>query len=199
MQPLDNPPPLFFDQRGALLDAGSVYIGTVNEDPESAPVTVYWDSDLTIPATQPLRTRGGVIVNNGAPALVFISGSDYSMRVRDSGGNQVAYFPSVTATASTAYQPLNDMLTALAALALTAYGKGFLTLADAPSARTYLGIVSSLPLTGGTMSGNIIRSGAGPHLYHVDSALTSGRVFITTAGAADPTSADGDIWIEVAP
>jgi hypothetical protein len=199
MQPLDNPPPLFFDQRGALLDAGSVYIGTVNEDPESAPVTVYWDSALTISATQPLRTRGGVIVNNGAPALVFISGSDYSMRVRDSGGNQVAYFPSVTATASTSYQPLSAALTALAALALTTYGEGLLTLADAPSARTYLGIVASLPLTGGTVSGNIVRSGGGPHAYHTDSALTSGRIFHTTAGAADPTSTDGDIWLETAP
>jgi hypothetical protein len=198
MQPLDNPPPLFFDQRGALLDAGYVYIGTLNEDPESSPITVYWDSALTIPATQPLRTRGGVIVNSGAPALVFISGSDYSLRTRDSGGNQVSYFPSVTAVAAASYQPLSDVLTALAALSATTYGEGLLTVADASAARTYLGIVSALPLTGGTMSGNIVRSSAGPHLYHTNAAYTSGRIFVTASGAADPTTTDGDIWIELA-
>lgn len=49
---------------------------------------------------------------------------------------------------------------------------------------------------GDTMTGNLLRSAAGPHLYHVTAAYTSGRVFVTAAGAADPTSIAGDIWIE---
>lgn len=56
---------------------------------------------------------------------------------------------------------------------------------------------SYLMLAGGTVAGNIVRSAAGPHLYHVDAAFGSGRVFVTAAGAADPTSAPGDIWIEL--
>jgi hypothetical protein len=50
--------------------------------------------------------------------------------------------------------------------------------------------------TGDTMSGNLLRTAAGPHLYHVTAAYASGRVFVTAAGAADPTSQAGDIWIE---
>jgi hypothetical protein len=50
---------------------------------------------------------------------------------------------------------------------------------------------------GATVGANIVRSGAGPHLYHVTAAFGSGRVYVTAAGAADPTSAPGDIWIEL--
>jgi hypothetical protein len=197
-QALENPPPLFFDQHGALLDAGSVYVGDPNSDPQSAPKTVYWDAALSIPASQPLRTRGGVIVNNGAPALIYMAEGDYSLRIRDADGNQVAYFPLILA-ASNSYQPLSSVLTALAALTTTAYGRSVLTVADAAALRTLAGIVASLPLTGGTVSGNIARASAGPHLYHTDGSLVSGRVLVTTAGAADPTSQDGDIWLELAP
>lgn len=198
MQPLNYPPPLYFDQHGYLLDGGSVYFGEPDADPETSPIQVYWDSDLTIPASQPLQTRGGVVVNNGAPALYYANDGDYSLRVRDSDGNQVAYFPTANAAAGATSQPLSDVLTAIAALATTAYGRGFLTLADSTAAKTYLGLVATLALTGGTMSGNIVRASAGPHLYHMDGAMTSGRVMWTAAGAADPTSQDGDIWLELA-
>jgi hypothetical protein len=46
------------------------------------------------------------------------------------------------------------------------------------------------------MSGNLVRAAPGPHLYHVTAAFGSGRVFVTAAGAADPTSLAGDIWLE---
>lgn len=51
---------------------------------------------------------------------------------------------------------------------------------------------------GDTINGNLVRASAGPHLYHVNPAFESGRVFVTAAGAADPTSQPGDIWIELA-
>lgn len=47
------------------------------------------------------------------------------------------------------------------------------------------------------MTGNLVRDGAGPHLYHVASSYASGRVFVTATGAPDPTSAVGDIWIQL--
>lgn len=199
MQPLTYPPPLFFDQRGLLLDGGNVYVGTAEADPETSPLQVYWDSDLTVPAAQPLRTRGGVVVNNGAPSLVFMADGDYSLRVRDADGNLVAYFPTANAQGSVSYQPLNATLTAIAALTTTAYGRSLLTAADSAAARTLLAIGNYLALTGGTVSGNIVRSSAGPHIYHTDGTMVSGRVLVTTAGAADPTTQDGDIWIELAP
>lgn len=196
MQPLLYPPPLFFDQNGSLLDGGNIYVGVASQDPQSSPLAVYWDSALTIPTTQPLRTRGGVIVNNGAPSLVYMADGDYSLRVRDSGGNMIAYFPSANAAAAVSFQPLDADLTAIAALTTTAFGRSLLTAADANAAKTLLAIGSYLALTGGTMTGNIVRSSAGPHTYHTDGTMTSGRIFVTAPGAADPTSIDGDIWIE---
>jgi hypothetical protein len=198
MQRLAYPFPLFLDQHGALLDAGSIYIGAANDDPESAPVTVYWDPAGTVEALQPLRTRGGVVVNNGAPAVVYIPDGDYSERVRDADGNLVSYAPSVNAVISVgaSYQPLDATLTLLSGLATTAYGRSLLNAADAAALRTLAGIVAALPLTGGTVTGNILRSSAGPHIYHTDGSFVSGRIFVTAAGAADPTSQDGDIWLE---
>jgi hypothetical protein len=61
MTRLVNPVPLFLDGRGALLDAGFIYIGTAGTNPETLAnrLNVFWDKALTIPAAQPLRTLGG--------------------------------------------------------------------------------------------------------------------------------------------
>lgn len=67
------------------------------------------------------------------------------------------------------------------------------TLADARSALKVAGTEGTEPMTG-----NLVRQGAGPHLYHATGTFTSGRVFVTVAGAADPTSLPGDIWIQTA-
>lgn len=199
MLQLANPFPLYLDQHGALLDAGKVYVGTANADPEASPVTVYWDSAATIPATQPLRTLGGLIVNNGVPSQVFVNATDYSTRVRDADGNQVSYTKSAIAIAAPSYQPLDSDLTAIAALSTTTFGRSLLTAADAPGLKTIASIIDGLPTTGGTVTGNITRSGAGPHVYHNDSTYVSGCIFVTANGAADPTSQAGHIWLELAP
>lgn len=200
MQRLQYPFPIFFDQRGLLLDAGKIYIGSAHADPETSPITVYFDIAGTIPATQPIRTRGGIPINDqGAPTLIYVFATDYSMRVRDSNGNQISYAATTTDIAAVAYQPLAAALTTLAATSPTSTGLSILQAADANAVKALLGIVSSyLALTGGTVSGNITRSGAGTHIYHNDPALTSGRVFITSVGATDPTSAAGDIWLQIA-
>src|SRR4051812_26526970 len=109
MQRIANPFPLFLDEHGGLLDAGYIYVGTAGFDPEVSPITVYWDAAGTIPAIQPLRTRGGVIVNNGSPAQVWIP-TDYSMRSRDSDGNLVSYAPYANDTGGVSYQPLDSDL-----------------------------------------------------------------------------------------
>jgi hypothetical protein len=199
MQRIDNPIPLFLDLHGELLDAGYVYVGTANADPEVSPLAVYWDAALTIPAVQPLRTRGGCIVNNGAPSLVFTGDTDYSLRVRDANGNLVSYVPAASATGGVAYQPLDPDLTAIAAVATQPFGRSLLAAVTAAAAKALLGIVNSLALTGGTVTGNILRGGAGPHLYHKDGTFTSGKVFVTAVGAADPTANPGDIWLQYTP
>jgi len=195
---VSNPYPLFLDLRGALLDSGYIYIGEAGADPEVSPLTVYFDEAKTIVATQPLRTRGGYVVNGSTPVAIWVDEEDYSQRVEDADGNQVFFAPSAAASgAGASYQPLDSDLTAIAALTTTAFGRALLETANAAGLKAAAGIVDALPLTGGTVSNNINRSGAGPHIYHNDSAFTSGRLFPTDVGAADPTSQPGDIWLKL--
>jgi len=193
--PIINPLPLWHDIDGTLLDGGSIYIGEAGANPETTPVATFWDKELTQAATQPLRTRGGYIVRGANPAAVYIAEDDYSVRAKNLSGAEVLYRSEVTTT-GTQYQPLDSDLTAIAALATTSYGRALLTLANQNALKAATGIPDPLPLAGGTVTGNVNRSGAGPHIYHVDGALTSGRLFIIENGAADPSSLPGDIVFE---
>lgn len=89
MLPVETPFKTFTGLDGNPLNNGYVYFGLPNQNPITAPVTVYWDAAGTQPATD-LRTINGYIVRAGTPANVFVSGS-YSELVRDSSGRQVFY------------------------------------------------------------------------------------------------------------
>lgn len=198
MTKLTNPLPLWLNARGTLLDGGYIYVGVANADPEDQPLDVFFDDERTIPASQPLRTLGGLIVNEASPSQVFLAEDDYSLRVRDADGNLLSYTPSV-ADAGAQFQPLDSDLTAIATLATTPFGRSLLTLANAAALKSATGIPDCIPATGGTASGNIVRAGAGTHIYWADAALTSGRVFVTANTAPDPTSLPGDLWFKYVP
>lgn len=95
MQRLTNPVPLFLDLRGYLLFGGKIYVGIAFGDPQTHPVPVYWDKGLTNIAAQPLRTMGGMIVNGGNHAFVFLPDGDYSMRVCGNNDVQISYVRSL--------------------------------------------------------------------------------------------------------
>jgi hypothetical protein len=198
MTKVTNPSPLFLDGRGALLDAGYIYIGQPNVDPEivANQLALFWDKEKTIQAPQPLRTLGGIIVNGQNPAFVFLVEANYSMTIRDADNVLVVYIPSAADTGdpATSYQPLDADLTAIAALTTTAYGRNFLQMANQAALKSATGIPDCLPLVGGTVTGNIMR-GTSAHLFHATANMSNGRVFLTAAGAADPTSQAGDIWL----
>lgn len=194
-QRINNPYPTFLDNRGDLLFGGKVYIGVAGQDPETNPLATFWDADLENAAAQPLRTYGGLIYNGDSPSFVFVDEDDYSIRVRDADDELVWYVPSIL-VAGEQFQPLDSDLTAIAALATTSYGRNLLTLANQAALKSATGIPDPIPAIGGPVSGNITRVGAGPHLYHVDGAMVSGRVFLTDHDAADPTSLVGDIWLK---
>lgn len=90
MLAIESPLPLFVGRDGLPLDAGYIYFGTVNLNPVTSPVTVYWDAAGTQPVAQPVRTSRGLIVRSGTPAKVYASGN-FSMLVNDSAGTQVVY------------------------------------------------------------------------------------------------------------
>lgn len=152
MTKLVNPIPLFLDGRGALLDGGYIWIGTVNLDPEvpANQLSLFTDKTLVTPIAQPLRTLGGVIVNGLALAEIYFSAADFSITVRDADLNLVFFKPSAFDLGGTSYQPLDSDLTAIAALATTTFGRSFLTLADAAAARTLLALGTAATLNKAT-------------------------------------------------
>lgn len=100
MLSLTSPYPFFSDKAGDPLDGGYIYVGEVNQNPETAPVVAYWDEALTQPAAQPLRTLAGLIVRNGTPARVYVIGDDFSITVKDKRRVVIYYVPSSSAAAS---------------------------------------------------------------------------------------------------
>ena len=89
---LAPPYPIFTDRDGSPLDNGYLYFGVVNQNPETNTIQVYYDSALTQPAAQPLRTSNGYVMRNGSPALIYAN-SQFSVTVRDKAGQLVIYSP----------------------------------------------------------------------------------------------------------
>ena len=85
---VEPPFPAFADAAGQPLDDGYISIGTVNLNPITNPIVVYWDSALTITAVQPIRTSGGYPVYQGTPSR-FYTASDYSIQVQNKNGTVV--------------------------------------------------------------------------------------------------------------
>lgn len=85
MKPLQviSPYPQFFDHDGTALDNGFVYIGEINEDPETNPIIVYSDYSQTIPIAQPIRTLNGYPTADGSTPVNIYYGEEYSITVRD--------------------------------------------------------------------------------------------------------------------
>ncbi len=77
------------DVDGEPLEDGYIYIGAAGLNPETNPISVFFDANLTIPAAQPLRTIGGFISNSGSPANVFTSLLKASITVRNKNGTLV--------------------------------------------------------------------------------------------------------------
>jgi hypothetical protein len=105
------PFPVFQDQNGQPLENGYVWVGIANMHPQTNPVQVYFDRDLTVIADQPLRTINGYISRSGSPAQVYVDGNNFSIFVQDFQGNTVYNFADATGIAplpnnicSTTYQ-----------------------------------------------------------------------------------------------
>lgn len=85
-----SPPfPVFADDDGVPLEDGYIYIGAVNQNPQVVPLAIFWDSALTIPAAQPIRTLGGYPARSGTPSRMYISESAYSIAVTNKNGTLI--------------------------------------------------------------------------------------------------------------
>jgi len=90
---LAPPYPIFTDKNGDPLDAGFLYFGVADQNPETNPITVYFDNALTQPAAQPIRTINGYPSRNGSPAAIYTD-EYFSVTVRNKKNELVIYAPS---------------------------------------------------------------------------------------------------------
>lgn len=89
----DAPFSQYFDLDGRPLDAGFLHFGQVDQNPETNPVTVYWDAALTQPAAQPVRTLNGFPIRAGSIGFLYAA-DNYSLTIRNRIGSLVLYAPS---------------------------------------------------------------------------------------------------------
>lgn len=82
---VESPFPVIIDLNNLPLTAGYVFIGVVNQNPETTPQTVFWDAAGSIPASQPISTLNGSFVHDGTPADIFVT-DDYSITVKNRQG-----------------------------------------------------------------------------------------------------------------
>lgn len=92
LYPVTQPYKLFTNTSGTPLQNGKIYFGVANQNPETNPITMYWDVGGTIPAAQPIRTVNGYIARGGAPANIFAVG-DFSITVRDAQDRLIFHNP----------------------------------------------------------------------------------------------------------
>lgn len=102
-----SPFQIFADTTGKPLENGKIYVGSINQNPETNPVQVYWDSALTIPAAQPIRTRGGYPWRSGTPAKIYV-GDSYSITIRDKNGVFIFTSPNELASSSDQFDLVVD-------------------------------------------------------------------------------------------
>lgn len=81
---------IFTGVDGDPLENGYIYIGQTNLNPEAAPVEVFYDIGLTMPAPQPIRTISGYPSRAGTPTRLYVASSTYSITVKDK--HQVVVF-----------------------------------------------------------------------------------------------------------
>lgn len=95
---VEPPFEIFTDIDGQPLEAGYVWIGAANLDPQTNPITVFLDPALTIPFAQPIRTLGGYAVNSGTPAKFYVDEVSYSIRVQNRNGSTLYTVSNVNNT-----------------------------------------------------------------------------------------------------
>jgi hypothetical protein len=93
---ITQPYPIFTNAEGQPLENGYVWVGKANLDPQANPINLYWDTALTIPAVQPIRTINGALSNSGTPGSIYAAEFSYSMRVKNEIGQLVSSTTNAT-------------------------------------------------------------------------------------------------------
>lgn len=99
MFPVDIPISQYLDLNGDPLNGGKIYVGQPGQNPETSPMTIYWDFAGTQPVAQPVRTTNGYSVRSGIISPVFVTG-DFSITIRDSSDRLIYSAPRASEAGS---------------------------------------------------------------------------------------------------
>lgn len=80
---ISTPFPIFNDKDGSPLDAGFIYFGELNKSPLTSPIAIFYDSALTMPVENPVRTQNGFVSKNGFLRQVFCAEPVISIQVQN--------------------------------------------------------------------------------------------------------------------
>lgn len=166
---------------GAALSSGNIYIGTAGLNPETNPITVYWDEALTVPAAQPIQTINGFPSNGNTVSNIYVSENQYSISVRDRGSNVLVHSDlNVTNQNS---QVLVDLAnTSDVAKGAGLVGQAIQVIGGAATAKTIAPVATRHLWMDGSYWHAV--TGASPGTYSDDAnvALAYGTVIIPTGG-----------------
>lgn len=196
---LAPPYPIFTDKSGSPLDNGYLYFGTANLNPETNPITVYYDSAFTQPAAQPLRTSNGYVMRNGSPAIIYAN-SQFSVTVRDKNRAMVIYSPvgygiiPGTSATSTDQMTYNEGSTGAATRVLTARLQDYVSVKDFGAVGN--GVADDTAAIQAALNANLaVYIPAGTYKVSSQLSLQSGSVLFGDGSASEITCANGDISI----
>lgn len=147
-----SPFEIFTDVDGNPLEDGFIFIGQTGLNPIGNPISTFFDAALTVPAVQPIRTKGGYASNAGAPSRIFIAETSYSALVRNKNNFQIVL--SLTSPATSLIGPASSTDNELplfngtsgnslkgTGTIVTAQGRALLDDADAAAQRVTMGVV----------------------------------------------------------
>jgi hypothetical protein len=147
----------------------------------------YSDQAATVPNTNPVVADA----QGRFPQIWLVTGL-YKFVLTDALGAPIrTQDPWVSDQAvPTIAAALNGFLAGASALAIANGGTGATTAVNALLA------LGGLPLTGGTLTGNLIQSAKGGYAFHNTAAMANFEVFLTPMASADPRSAPlaGKVW-----